>query len=114
LIGVRGGMAMKCGKCGTENADSERFCRDCEAPLHPFEKMLWDEIQAMYKNNKDRLGHASMFTAILTGSVLVITGLADVAESTPIPAKDWVLVIGGMLIPAALYVRWLLVESKRA
>ena len=105
---------MKCGKCGAENSDSDSFCKKCEAPLHPFEKMLWDEIHEMYENNKDRLGHASMFTAILTGSVLIITGLADVAELSPIPAKDWVLIVGGLLIPGALYVRWLLVESKGA
>ncbi len=103
---------MKCPKCQTENDEGERFCTKCQESLRPFDKMLWDEIHGMYENNKDRLGHASMFTAILTGSVLVITGLADVAEKTPIPAKDWVLIIGGVLIPALLYVRWILGEIK--
>gem|GEM_PF-6372223 len=98
---------MKCPNCTNDNPDGERFCKKCEKPLRPFEKMLWDEIQQMYKGNKERLGTALKIAVSLTGFTLLLTGFVNAMDFEFDPSSgDWILMIGGLALPAALWVYW--------
>jgi len=98
---------MKCPNCGNENPDGERFCKKCETPVHPFERMLWDEIQQMYAANNERLGIALKIAVSLTGFTLLLTGLANATDFEFHPSSgDWVLMIGGLALPIGLWFYW--------
>jgi hypothetical protein len=70
------------------------------------------ELKGMYAANIERFGWAAMFTALLTGGTLFLTGLADAADH--IPARDLVLMLGGVSIPALLWIIWQINKPKLA
>ncbi|MBN1677886.1 MAG: hypothetical protein JW880_05040 [Candidatus Thermoplasmatota archaeon] len=80
------------------------------------------EMRAMYENNKDRFGHATLATAILSGLVLAITGIAGVATTIEDWTKlgewltfqsAWILVCGGAAIPFVVEMYWLWARWKQ-
>jgi hypothetical protein len=64
------------------------------------------ETAGMYAANIERFGVMFKYTALLTGVTLALTGFANVVQFHPIPARDAVLIIGGLAVMAFPYVLW--------
>jgi len=62
------------------------------------------ELRQMYISTTQRFGKAAMFTALLTGGTLFLTGFAGAAETMSL--RDAFLMLGGLAIPIGLLVYW--------
>lgn len=81
-----------------EDESTERIVRKIED--------LKTELEMEYHNNKERFGSGMMFTALLAGATLVMSGLSGMAEFRVVESRDIVLVIGGSAMPVILGLKW--------
>ena len=74
---------MKCARCGVENRETAKFCRDCGAKLEPASNMAApvDTDQTVLLNSDDESADTPKASAEQEQTVLLDTG--DSAKDTP-------------------------------
>ena len=74
---------MKCAKCGVENRETAKFCRDCGAKLEPVSNMAApvDPDQTVLLNSDDEPADTPQEPAEQEQTVLLDT--EDSAKDTP-------------------------------
>jgi len=73
------------------------------------------EMRRMYEANKERFGGATRTTALISGIILMLTGLAEIAMSGIRYAhlSSLILVFGGIAVPLSVRGIWWVRERKR-
>lgn len=74
---------------------------------------LKTELEREYHNNKERFGSGMMFTALLAGATLVMSGLSGMVEFRVVENRDVVLALGGAAMPVILGLKWRLVDRHK-
>ncbi|MBU0684447.1 MAG: zinc ribbon domain-containing protein [Candidatus Thermoplasmatota archaeon] len=114
-------LVMRCPCCETENPDDAIYCAWCKRPfgLKPDEIALWHienkdgQIRGMYKGTIERFGFALKIVTGLTGVTLFLTGLSNAVKLELHPSSgDWVLMLGGIVVGASLFLYWPYIEWK--
>lgn len=64
---------MNCPKCGADNADSARFCKECGAPLRIGNPVTEDKVEK--RASKSKRGKKGLIAVIVAAFVLAGTGV---------------------------------------
>ena len=92
---------MKCAKCGVENRETAKFCRDCGAKLEPVSNMAApvDPDQTVLLNSDDEPADVPAAEHVLQGVVSASRPVASAAAANVCPS------CGANTNPGAMFCR---------